>query len=84
MSTPNNPPQDTPEPLKCPQCGASWIDSPIPEKDREHFGNATHFKREIGVEIQGKYDGADHWLCPDCGATFDRSYRHIPQPERTE
>lgn len=60
-------------PDNCPNCGTSWIGEPIPMVQR-HFYQATHFRREIGVEIRGKYDGVDHWLCPDCQATFDRSY----------
>lgn len=27
----------------------------------------THFKRHIGVEYAGGYDGISEWQCPDCG-----------------
>ncbi len=64
-----------PTPNNCPACGRSWIGDPIPEADREFFSGSTHFRREIGVEIQGEYDGVDHWECPDCHATFDRNYK---------
>lgn len=30
------------------------------------------FVRLIGIEIRGKYDGIDHWKCPDCDARFPR------------
>ena len=59
----------------CPACGVSWIGEPI--KNPEFFGGASYFHREIGVEILGEYDGIDHWLCPDCGAKFDRGYKAI-------
>ena len=71
------------EPDNCPNCGVTWIGEPIPDSDREFFGGKTHFRREIGVEIRGKYDGVDHWKCPDCLATFDRSYRLIGEKENS-
>lgn len=49
----------------CPNCKASWIGEPIPEDQREFFGGATNFKREIYVTVQGQ----DRWstiMCPDC------------------
>lgn len=32
----------------------------------------THFRREIGVEIQGVYDGMLFYVCPDCGGAWHR------------
>lgn len=56
----------------CPECNADWRGSPIPEKIRHCYGQKEHYSRLIGVEIREKYDGVDHWLCPDCRATFNR------------
>jgi hypothetical protein len=52
-------------PKNCPKCGVDFQGDEIPEKDREHFGNHTHFSRVIGVEIQGT-DRLCYWHCPDC------------------
>jgi len=62
----------TPEHDNCPNCNVSLIGAPIPEKDRHWFGNATHFKREIGIEYQGLYDGILSYRCPDCGHEWPR------------
>jgi predicted RNA-binding Zn-ribbon protein involved in translation (DUF1610 family) len=49
---------------KCPHCGANLIGHEIPEKDRHHFGGATHFNRQIGIEYDN--DCVEAWECPDC------------------
>jgi len=54
---------------ECPKCKSSWIGDPIPEHQREFFGFATHFKRELG---QTWNDHVQRWHCPDCKAVFDR------------
>ena len=57
----------------CPECNADWRGTKIPEEHRHHYGsNDGYFSRLIGVEIQGGYDGVNHWECPDCQATFKR------------
>lgn len=33
---------------------------------------STSFKRTIGVEIRGVYDGILFWQCPDCGGRWHR------------
>lgn len=55
----------------CPHCNVSWLGEKIPEQDREKFGNATHFKREIGI-YSLRRDMTIAWKCPDCGTYFDR------------
>jgi len=55
----------------CPHCDTSLIGEPIPEKDREAFGGATHFQRQIAVEILGE-DRVSYVRCPDCGAEDQR------------
>ncbi len=55
------------ESTKCPYCGVSLIGQEIPEKDRESFGNATHFQRQIGIEERDD-DFISSVMCPDCGA----------------
>ena len=65
----------TPDTRHCPQCNADWQGQLIPEKSRHVFaGGGTHFSRLIGVEM-GE-DRVDHWLCPDCAATFPRNFRN--------
>lgn len=51
----------------CPNCNADLRGDPIPEESREHYGGKTHFRRVIGVEYQGGFDGISEWRCPDCG-----------------
>lgn len=36
------------------------------------YGDATHFRREIGHEVRGVYDGVLFWSCPDCGHAWPR------------
>jgi hypothetical protein len=47
--------------LSCP-CGADFRD----------LENGPPFKREIGVEIQGFYDGVLYYECPDCHGKLPR------------
>lgn len=49
----------------CPHCGVSLIGEEIPEQLQGVCG-ATHYKREIGLEYVGVYDGVVAWRCPDC------------------
>ena len=43
----------------------------IPEGDRHHFGDATHFSRTICVELPF-YDGGAYYTCPDCKVNWHR------------
>ncbi len=58
----------------CPHCGVSLLGAPIPQasRDKGYYGDATHFRRELGVEIAGVYDGVLYWTCPDCGGRWHR------------
>ncbi len=62
MSDPN-------EPLNCPHCGVSLLGNPIPEADREHYGAATHWKREIGI-YDMDLDRTVKYRCPDCSGEW--------------
>ena len=55
----------------CPACGVSWVGDPIPEAVREHYGGATHYRREIAV-YSLDLDRTTHYHCPDCGTEFPR------------
>jgi rubredoxin len=55
----------------CPHCGVNLRGDPIPEKSQEVFG-ASHYGREIGVEVRGAYDGVLYWECPVCEGTWQR------------
>ena len=58
---------------KCPHCGSNQIGEPIPEKYRdEYYGGKTHYKRTIGMEVFGVYDGMLYYRCPDCGGNWHR------------
>ena len=35
------------------------------------YGDATHFRREIGYETD-VYDGVLYWVCPDCNMAWVR------------
>lgn len=62
----------------CPACGESWQAGRIPEESRAagHYGDPetapTHYSRLIGIESDGHYDGVSQWMCPDCGAKWNR------------
>lgn len=58
-------------PETCPHCSSDLRGEPLPEKNREHYGNATHFSRVIAVTHPGE-DYARDWRCPDCGHTWRR------------
>jgi hypothetical protein len=58
-------------PNNCPECGISLRGEPIPLKDREFFGNETHFNRVIGI-YERQLDKTIIWLCPDCGYRWSR------------
>ena len=61
-----------PDKDNCPHCGVNLIGAEIPAEDRQHFGKATHFRRDIGIEYPEIYDGVLHWRCPDCGGEWAR------------
>lgn len=63
----------------CPKCNVSLIGDPIPDDIKEHY-SATHWRREIGVEIPELYDGVWYWKCPDCGHGWGgaRDFRNDP------
>ena len=50
------------QPHNCPHCNSDL-------RDRE---NGPPFKREIGIEVRGLYDGVAYFSCPDCGGKFSR------------
>lgn len=49
----------------CPHCNASLLGDPIPLDILENY-DGTHWKREIGLEYPGIYDGTWEFQCPDC------------------
>ena len=58
--------------MRCSHCNTDLQGEPIPEQDREWFGGATHFGRQIGVEVSEVYDGILYYQCPDCGYKWHR------------
>lgn len=38
------------------------------------YGDATHFRREVGIQVSGVYDGVLYWSCPDCGLAWPRDF----------
>ena len=62
------------EPTNCPHCKTSLLGDAIPDKDLHHY-NGTHWKREIGVEMRGFYDGIAYWRCPDCDGKWGPWYK---------
>lgn len=59
--------------LSCPVCKADWRGEKIPRKNKKHYGGIEYYSRLVGVEVIGRGDRVDHWLCPDCGSRWDRS-----------
>lgn len=64
----------------CPDCDASLIGDPIPDKyiARGWYGDSTHWRREVMVEIRGVYDGGLYFVCPDCGFAWPRFAGRTP------
>jgi uncharacterized C2H2 Zn-finger protein len=56
---------------KCPGCGMSFQGDPIPKRDQEAFGGATHFERQIALYDRDQ-DMTIAYRCPDCAYTWDR------------
>ena len=56
----------------CPHCGTSLLGGEIPADIRHYYGTATHWRREIVVEVMGAYDGGLYNRCPDCGGEWHR------------
>lgn len=71
-------------PDNCPKCHVSLIGGKIPDEINQPYfskydnqwhkpyGDATHWRREIGVEVRGVYDGILYYRCPDCGEVWNR------------
>jgi len=57
------------DPENCPHCKVSLLADPIPKESLQHY-SGTYFKREIGIEIRGFYDGVAYYECPDCGGEW--------------
>lgn len=51
---------------------AGKTDEQIAEDVMRNYSPPYRWGREIGVEIQGKYDGISYLKCPDCETMFDR------------
>lgn len=58
----------------CPHCEADLQGEPIPQEyiDAGYYGHSTHYRREIGIEVRGVYDGVLFWQCPDCKGRWNR------------
>jgi hypothetical protein len=54
----------------CPN-GCNLRGDPIPEEQREWFGNHTHFSRRIGIYDMNR-DRTVEWACPDCNVRWPR------------
>ena len=53
----------------CTACGSNMVGEPIPKGSRQWYGDQTHFSRWVGRSWN---DRVQEWICPDCGAIFDR------------
>ena len=62
------------QPDNCPHCGVSLIGEPLSARAYASgaFGETTHYRREVGNEVYGAFDGVLFWECPDCGGTWQR------------
>lgn len=56
----------------CPHCAVSLCGNPIPDNLKQHYSGDGFYKREIGMEVRGAYDGVLYWFCPDCGMPWHR------------
>ena len=71
------PSKEGPEEERCPFCKVSFKGPPIPPPHREHYGDATHFSRKIGIYDRA-LDKTVSWRCPDCGKEWPRT--EAPRP----
>ena len=46
-------------------------DEEIEEQVKQFYSPPYRWGREIGIEIEGGYDGVSYWQCPDCNTTFN-------------
>jgi len=62
---------------------AGMSDAELEVEVKKCYGPPYRWGREIGIEIQGGYDGISYYQCPDCSALFDRfTGKHInPRPK---
>lgn len=65
----------------CPHCNADLNGDPIPKEYAEHY-SGTHWRREIGIEYMGKYDGVWEWKCPDCSGVWPSEINKIITEEK--
>lgn len=49
-----------------------WTDEQVEESMKNCYSPPYVWKREIGIEILGQYDGISRYRCPDCNTQFDR------------
>lgn len=56
---------------RCPHCGVG-LTTPIPPENKHLHGASTHYRREIGVEVNDS-DGLLYFVCPDCHGAWPRS-----------
>lgn len=55
----------------CPHCGASLYGEIIPGH-LDADGNEQRYRRALGIEIWGVYDGVLFYACPECYGTWHR------------
>jgi hypothetical protein len=55
----------------CPHCAADLYGEVIPGHADEN-GNEQRYRRALGIEIPGVYDGTLFYACPDCHETWHR------------
>jgi hypothetical protein len=48
------------DPQACPDCGFKLFDP------------QSGYKKEIGVEMHGVYDGVCYYMCPECNTAWNR------------
>jgi hypothetical protein len=58
-----------PEYDNCPHCNADLLGEVIPEHIQP---GGHHYRRSLGIEIRGVYDGVLFFACPDCHGTWHR------------
>lgn len=62
----------------CPHCGFNLVGDLIADMLGEKvaiecYGGADqHWRKEVGVEVSGVYDGTLYYQCPECDGTWQR------------
>ena len=54
------------------KCWQGMSNEKIEQYMKESYSPPYRWRRQLGIEVEGLYDGISYWKCPDCNTLFDR------------